>query len=374
VWLIVLLIGRKMQINNYFKSIEDPRIDRKKLHSLDAIFSLTIIAALCGIKSWEQIAMFGRLRQKELSDVIDFSNGVPSHDTLERVYSLINPEAFHSCFVAWTNALYHNNKGLIAIDGKVSRNSHDKYSNKEPLYLVNAWASENKLVLGQFKTQGKGHEIAGIKSLLEILDIKNSIISIDAIGCQKEVISLIVEKKADYIIAVKDNQEQLREDITSSFAVIKPDSTDEQTEKNSGRVESRKCSVISKLKMIEKKAEWEAIKSIVQIESKRLINQQEQTQTRYYISSLNKSAKEFNALIRSHWGIENSLHWVLDVNFDEDKSRKRKGYAAQNFALTNKIAINLLNQEIESKLSMTHKKLRANYDTAYLKTLLNYNA
>ncbi|MBI4947693.1 MAG: ISAs1 family transposase, partial [Bacteroidetes bacterium] len=159
-------------------------------------------------------------------------------------------------------------------------------------------------------------------------------VTIDALVCQKEVVSLVIEKKADYIIAVKDNQERLREDITSSFSVIKPASIDEKTEKNSGRIEFRKCSVISNLKMIEKKAEWVGIKSIVQIESKRFINQQEQTQTRYYISSLDISAKEFNALIRGHWGIENSLHWILDVNFDEDKSRKRKGYASLNFALT----------------------------------------
>lgn len=363
-----------MQINNYFESIEDPRIDRKKLHSLNTIFSLSIIAVLCGIKSWEQIAMFGRLRQKELSDIIDFKNGVPSHDTIERVYSIIKPEAFHSCFVAWTKALQENKKGLISIDGKVSRNSNDKYKNIAPLYLVNAWASKNKLVLGQFKTDGKGHEIAGIKALLEILDIKNSIVSIDAIGCQKEIISQIVEKGADYIIAVKDNQERLREDITSSFAIIKPESIDKQTEKNSGRVESRKCSVITNLKMVEKKSDWKGLKSIIQIDSARFINHQEQTETRYYISSLNKPSKEFNTLIRSHWGIENSLHWILDVNFDEDKSRKRKGHTAQNFSLTNKIAINLLNQETKSKLSMTHKKLRATYDTPYLKTLLNFNA
>lgn len=363
-----------MQINNYFKSIEDPRIDRKKLHSLDTIFSLTIIAVLCGIKSWEQIAMFGRLRQKELSDIIDFSNGVPSHDTIERVYSMIKPEDFQSCFMAWTKVLCEGNKGLIAIDGKVLRHSYDKADNKEPLYLVNAWASENKLVLGQFKTSGKGHEIAGIKNLLEMLDIKNSIISTDALDCQKEIAEKVIDKGADYILAVKDNQEQLRKDITSSFAVMKPQSVDEQVEKNSGRVESRKCSVIRNLKMIEKKDEWKKIKSIVQIESSRILNNKQEEQTRYYISSLDKSANEFNILIRSHWGIENSLHWILDVNFDEDKSRKRKGYSAQNFALTNKIAINLLNKETESKLSMTHKKLRANYDMLYLKRLINFNA
>lgn len=369
-----MLFAEKMQINDYFKSIEDPRIERSKLHSLGTIFSLTIIAAICGIKSWEQIALFGRLRREELSAMIDFSNGIPSHDTIERVYSLINPKAFHACFVAWTQGLRDSNNGLIAIDGKIALSSYDTAKNKQPLYLVNAWASENKLVLGQFKTPGKGHEIAGIKSLLEILDIKNSTISIDAIGCQKEIVEMIIERKADYIIAVKDNQEQLRKDITSSFAVMKPDDADEQTEKNNGRIELRKCSVIGNLKMVEKKMDWKGIKSIVQIESRRIIREQSQEQVRYYISSLDKSAKEFNALIRSHWGIENSLHWILDVNFDEDKSRKRKGYSSENFALTNKIAINLLNQEKDSKLSMTNKKLRANYDATYLKKLINFDA
>lgn len=363
-----------MQIKNYFSTIEDPRIERSKEHSLDTIFSLTIIAVICGIKAWEQIAMFGKLRQKELSSIIDFTNGVPSHDTIERVFSLINPDAFHTCFVAWTSALYHAAHKLIAIDGKIARRSFDTAKNKQALYLVNAWASENKLVLGQFKTQGKGHEIAGIKELLSMLDIKDSIISIDAIGCQKEIVSLIIEKKADYIIAVKDNQEQLRNDITSSFSIIKPESTSEQVEKHNGRIDARKCSVISNLKMIEKKTEWTGIKSIVQIESKRMIADKEQTQTRYYISSLEKHADEFNKLIRSHWGIENSLHWILDMNFDEDKSRKRKGHSSQNFALVNKVAINLLNEEKETNLSMTHKKLKANYDIEYVKRLINFDA
>jgi predicted transposase YbfD/YdcC len=169
-----------MQIKNYFSGIEDPRIERSKQHSLDTIFSLTIIAVLCGIKAWEHIAMFGRLRQKKLSTIIDFTNGVPSHDTIERVFSLINLDAFHSCFVAWTNALHCTENKLIAIDGKMARRSFDTPKNKQALYLVNAWASDNKLVLGQFKTQGKGYEILGIKELLNILDIKGGIISIDA--------------------------------------------------------------------------------------------------------------------------------------------------------------------------------------------------
>jgi predicted transposase YbfD/YdcC len=361
-----------MQINDYFKTIEDPRLDRHKLHSLDTIFSLTIVAVICGIKSWEQIEFFGKLRQKELSTIIDFSNGVPSHDTIERVYSMINPAAFHACFITWTQALKHCKDDLIAIDGKVARNSHDTYKNKEALYLVNAWACENKLVLGQFKTAGKGHEIAGIKNLIEILDIKGSIISTDALGCQTEIASMIIDKEADYILAVKNNQEHLAKNITSSFAILKPSHTHEQIEKNSGRVEVRQCSIITNLKMIETKEQWKKIKSIIQIETKRTIAGKEQEQTRYYISSLEKSAEEMNALIRSHWNVENNLHWILDVNFDEDKSRKRKGYSSENHALTNKIAINLLNNETQSKLSMTNKKLRANFDFNYLKSLLNF--
>src|ERR1035437_613889 len=363
-----------MQIKNYFNSIEDLRIDRSKQHSLDTIFSLTIIAVICGIKSWEQIAMFGRLRQKELSSIIDFSNGVPSHDTIERVFSLINPDAFHACFVAWASALYHAGNKLIAIDGKIARRSFDTAKNKEALYLVNAWASENKLVLGQFKTSGKGHEIAGIKELLSMLAIKGSIISIDALGCQKEIATLIVEKQADCILAVKENQEELRNDMTSSFSILKTNNTAEQVEKNNGRIDTRKCSVISNLNMIQKKAEWAGMKSIIRIESKRVIVDKEQTQVRYYISSLEKSADELNQLIRSHWGIENSLHWILDMNFDEDKSRKRKGYSSENFALVNKVAINLLNEEKETKLSMTHKRLKANYDIDYVKGLINFDA
>lgn len=370
-WFIFL---EKMEINDYFGTIEDPRINRKKLHSLETIFGVTIVCAICGIKSWEQMSYFAKLRESELSEWIDFSNGVPSHDTLERVYSLINPIDFHNCFVSWTKALCKVNNKLIAIDGKMARNSYDTAKNMQPLYLVNAWASENKFVLGQFKTLGKGHEIAGIKELLKILDIKGSIVSIDAIGCQKDIAEQIIDNKADYILSVKDNQELLRKDITSSFAVLSPNSIDEQTDKKSGRIEIRKCSVITNLKMLSQHQGWKGLQSIIQIESTRIINATSQMETRYYISSSLLTAKEFNLKIRGHWGIENSLHWILDVNFSEDSSRKRKGYSAENMALTNKIAINLLNNDIGSKLSMTHKRLKASHDIKYLKELFNFNA
>ena len=363
-----------MELKQYFSTIKDPRMNRKKLYSLETIFGITIIASICGVQSWEQIALFAELRKTELSEIIDLSNGVPSHDTLERVYSSINPNDFHDCFVAWTKVLCNTDNKLIAIDGKVVRSSYDTASDKQALYLVNAWASENKLVLGQFKTEGKGHEIAGIKGLLELLCITNSIISIDAIGCQKEITALIIEKKADYILAVKGNQAQLQNDITGSFSVLTPSSSNEIIEKNSGRVETRTCSVITNLKMITSVAHWQGIQAVVRVESKRYINAKEHTEVRYYITSVHKTAEELNTLIRSHWGIENSLHWCLDVNFDEDSSRKRKGYSAQNYALTRKIALNIVNSDTSSKLSMTHKKLKATLDINYLKKLLSFNA
>lgn len=361
-------------LSDYFKNIEDPRISRKKLHSLDTIFNITIVSAICGIKSWEQMSYFANLKKEELSEWVDFSNGIPSHDTLERVYSLIDPLSFHECFVAWTKSLSQSNHNLIAIDGKVAKGSSDKFLGKEALYLVNAWASENKLVLGQFKVSGKGHEIVGIKELLKIIDVKGSIISIDAIGCQKDIAELIIEKEANYLLAVKDNQENLRKDITSSFALLKPMSTDETIGKQSGRIETRRCSIITNLKWVKSVAEWKSLIVIIKIETTRTSNNINEMETRYYISSVLKTAKEFNQLIRGHWGIENSLHWVLDVNFNEDKSRKRKGYSSQNIALTNKIAINLLNNDRDNKLSMTHKKLKANHDSNYLKKLINFNA
>jgi predicted transposase YbfD/YdcC len=371
--LVFLFSKNKMQIHEYFGSIEDPRIERSKLHSLSTILGLTIVASLCGIKSWEQISSFGEFRQKELSAILDFSNGVPSHDTLERVYSMINPQYFLDCFMSWTQAL-NNCKGLIAIDGKVARSSYDTYHKKGAIYLVNAWANENKLVLGQYLVEGKGHEIEGIKQLLALLDIKGSIVTIDAIGCQKEIVSQIIEKEADYLIAVKDNQETLRENITSSFAVLRPCDQHTDLDKNGGRVEIRTCSVIDNLKMIENFDQWSGLKSIIQLESTRSIGKVTQTEVRYYISSLNTSAETFNKSIRGHWGIENSLHWQLDVSFNEDKSRKRKGFSAQNYSLTNKIAINLLNSEKKSKLPLVKKKLKANYDIGYIKELIFFDA
>lgn len=364
-----------MDIKKHFSSIKDPRIERSKLHSLDTIFMLTIIASLCGVKSWEHISAFGKERQRELSEIIDFTNGVPSHDTLERVFSVINPKEFHACFVAWTQSLSKVFKKLIAIDGKVSKNSYDELKNIEPLYLVNAWASENKLVLGQVKTKGKGHEIAGVKELLNILEIEGAIISTDALSCQKDITQIITRKKGDYILAVKDNQELLKKSIVSSFAMLKPTSEDEQLEKNNGRIEIRKCTVLGNLKMIDNKnEEWSNLKSIIQVESDRTSTKSSQTEIRYYISSLILSAKEINKLIRSHWGIENSLHWVLDVNFGEDKSRKRKGFSSENYALINKIAINILNNDRETKLSMIMKKLKAMCNIGYVKKLLHFDA
>jgi predicted transposase YbfD/YdcC len=364
-----------MTVFSHFSSVSDPRILRSKLHSLNTIFGLTITAVLCGMKSWEHISAFGKERQEELSEMIDFTNGVPSHDTLSRVFSMINPIDFHTCFMAWTATLISVDKRLIAIDGKVAKNSYNNTDKLDALYLVNAWACENKLALGHFKTNGKGHELSGVKALLKMINIKGAIISADALSCQKDISHLIITGEADYILAVKDNQSILKNDIESSFSTLKATSVHEDLDKKSGSVYVRKCWVITNLKMLGNTAEsWCNLTSIIKIESSKTSNKSTSTEVRYYISSLKSSAKEFNDWIRSYWSIENSLHWVLDVNFNEDRSRKRKGYEAENFALINKTVINILNNETETKLSMVMKKLKAMCNISYLKKILNFDA
>lgn len=363
-----------MQINEYFSSIKDPRIERSKLHSLSDIFGLTIIANICGIKSWEEISYFGELKQRELSQLLEFKNGVPSHDTLERVFSVINPKEFNQCFFSWAHALCKVNKELISIDGKVARNSFQGKSTSDPLYLVNAWATKNRIVLAQYKVESKGYELVGIKELLKLLNLYGSVISIDALGCQKDIAQYITEQNSDYILAVKDNQPLLKNDIVSSFSIQQPADKHTTVEKNSGRVESRTCSIINNFKHLSTKNEWPGLKSIIRIESERSIKDHMQKETRYYISSLKTVAKEFNESIRSHWGIENSLHWTLDVLFEEDKSRKRKGATAENFSLINKITMNILRNDTSNNLPLKRKQLKAAHDFKYLKFLLNFDA
>jgi predicted transposase YbfD/YdcC len=364
----------KSNLHLHFKSLKDPRIDRKKLHSLQDIISLVVIGIICGADSWDAIEEFGNAKKEFLATFLTLSNGIPSHDTINRVFSSINPKKFELAFISWVNSL--KSKGIsgevIAIDGKTIRGSKDSFHQSKAIHLVNAWACSNELVLGQIKVDGKSNEITAIPILLDLLDIEGCIITIDAMGTQKEIASKIIENKASYILALKGNQGNLAEEVESLFKVQKIEDQDIDIEKNRGRIETRTCQIIRDLKFLDKKEDWTALKSVIKITSIREIGDKKSTEIRLYISSLEHSAKDINRYIRSHWAIENSLHYTLDMIFNEDRQRKRDKNAAENFAQAQKIALNLLKNENSTKMSIKTKRLKAAWDNQYLLKLLKF--
>ena len=256
------------------------------------------------------------------------------------------------------------------IDGKAMRGSKDSFHEKSPVHLVSAWANTNQLVLGQVKTSEKSNEITAIPELLNLLDIEGCIITIDAMGTQKKIAETIIEKKADYILALKGNQGYLKEDVQNTFLRQPPDSTNETVEKGHGRIETRKCEVINKLDFLDEKEQWAGLRSLARVTAKREINGKQSSEERLYISSVESDAKSFNSFIRQHWGVENSLHWTLDVTFREDAQRKRNGHAASNYALVEKIALNLLKTEDSKNMSIKSKRLVAAWDNEFLLKVL----
>ena len=359
-------------LHHYFGQLPDPRIHRNKKHLLIDIIVLSIIAVICGAESWDSIEMFGKSKKDFLSKILKLPNGIPSHDTINRVFSLIRADKFEILFIQWAQSLKDPriSKEVISIDGKTLRGSRDSFHEKSAIHTVNAWANSNGLVLGQLKTATKSSEITAIPELLNILDIEGCIITIDAMGTQKKIAEKIIDEKADYILAVKDNQGYLKDDVESAFLRQKPDSVDETVEKGHGRLETRKCEVIKQTDFIEQKELWAGIKHLVRITSQREIKDAKTTEIRLYISSVDAEAKEFNAYIRQHWAVENSLHWTLDMTFREDAQRKRNGKAANNFALVQKIALNMLRKEESKKMSLKNKRLVAAWDDEFLLKIL----
>ena len=362
----------KTSLHHYFGQLPDPRIHRNKKHLLIDIIVLSVIAIICGAESWNSIEMFGNSKKDFLSKILKLPNGIPSHDTINRVFWLINPDKFEQLFAQWVQSFRDTKISgeVIAVDGKTMRGSKDSYHDQSAIHIVSAWANSNQLVLGQVKTNEKSNEITAIPKLLNMLDIEGCIITIDAMGTQKKIAETIIDKQADYILALKGNQGYLKEDVQNTFIRQQPDSTDQTVEKSHGRIETRKCEVINKLDFLDEKEQWVSLKSLARVTATREIHDKKSSEVRLYISSVEADAKSFNSFIRQHWGVENSLHWTLDVTFRADAQRKRNDHAANNFALVEKIALNLLKQEGSKNMSIKSKRLVSAWDNKFLLKVL----
>lgn len=356
-----------------FENLPDPRAEHLITYELSTLILITISAVVSGYETFTEIALFAKYKRDWITTFVPLPEGkTPSHDIFGDLFSVLCPDRFSECFVTWVSMVCNITEGeLIAIDGKRVRGSYDRYDKKAAIHMVSAWAAENELVLGQVKVDEKSNEITAIPKLLEILELKGAIVSIDAMGCQKQIAELIVEAEADYVLALKGNQSTLKEQVEGAFDSIVPSSKHEATEKGHGRIETRKCTVVSDLELIEETENWESLHSIIRIESIReeVLSGKRTKETRYYISSLKASAERCNKLVRQHWGVENRLHWVLDVTFSEDRSRIRKGHADQNFSTIRRVALNILKLN-RSKESMNVKRKKAAINDGFRAELL----
>lgn len=356
-----------------FAGITDPRSWRNQDHSLSDIIFLTIAAVVSGANAWTEIENFGHQKLAWLRKFGSFRNGIPSHDTLGRVFAAMNPDELERAFERWVADLARIVGGeVVSIDGKTLRGSYDRYSGKAAIHMVSAWAGSNRIVLGQNKTEAKSNEITAIPALLVLLALKGSIVTIDAMGCQKDIVAQIRKQEADYMITVKENQPSLFEQIERSFNCLKPSSVDEQTDAGHGRVETRKCELINDLKWIECKDDWKDLASVVRLTRTRYVKLDDTTsvETRYYIASSKQDAKTLNKVAKAHWAIENNLHWVLDVVFSEDAARNRVGYSDQNFSIIRRIALNMIKKETDSKGSINIKRQRSALNDDYREIVL----
>jgi predicted transposase YbfD/YdcC len=358
-----------------FGSVEDPRSHINQLHDLVDILVIGIISVICGAETWKQMVDFACSKEEFLKKFLKLENGIPSDDTINRVFSAIDSNQFENCFMEWVNSISEITKGqVIAIDGKTLCGAKSK-GVKSPVHMVSAWANENNLVLGQVRVNDKSNEITAIPELLDKLMIQGNIITIDAMGTQTNIVEKIIKNEADYILAVKENQKQLLEEIIDEFKFSKEIEVDTHIDIGHGRIETRKCSVISNFLFIENKDEkWKNLNQVIKIESIREFknsNKPIEKATRYYISSLKNNANEYQKNIRSHWGVENKLHWTLDVGFSEDASRKRNNNAAQNYSVLLKIALNLLRNEKTEKQGIAGKRLKAGWNENYLLKVLS---
>ena len=363
-------------IVEHFGKLEDPRIDRTKLHLLSDILTIAICAVICDADGWVDVENYGISKHAWLTTFLALPNGIPSHDTFGRVFARIDPTQFQHCFMRWMREIYRVTHGeVVPIDGKTLRHSFDTELGLSPIHMVSAWATSNRLVLGQLKVADKSNEITAIPELLKTLDIAGCIVTIDAMGCQKAIARQIIEQHGDYVLALKANQETLADDVralldrliaTNDGALDYYETSDE----NHGRVEVRRYWTTSTLDPLRTRASWHKLQTIGAVEAERRANGETTIERRYYILSLPNDAKMFGTAVRSHWQIENSVHWVLDIAFREDECRIRMGHGPENFAVLRHIALNLLRQETTFQGSIKSKRHRAGWNDSYLKKVV----
>jgi len=354
-------------------NVKEPRADNKR-HKLLDILMIAVCATIAYADGWNEIEEFGNIHKDWFETFLDLPNGIPAHDTFERVFSLIDPKTLNESLTNWAGNIHALCEGgIVAIDGKTLRNSFDSATGNKALHVVSAFAKDSGITLGQIKTEKKSNEITAIPKLLDMLSIKGALVTIDAMGCQKKIITAIIEKKADYLIAVKKNQKTLHSDIVDTFKFADTNSSVMQSftdyDKGHGRVETRTCDIIKDMSLVPVAASWQSARTIARVTSLREVGNKAKQSTRYYISSVNRNAEDFGKAIRGHWSIENSLHWVLDVTFGEDMCRTRKDQAPENLAVIRKIALNLLRSD-KGKGSLKWKRKKAGWDRSYLEKIL----
>jgi predicted transposase YbfD/YdcC len=363
----------------FFDGLEDPRMNRTKLHSLSDILVITICAVICGADEWTEIELFGKSKRKWFKTFLALPNGIPSHDTFGRVFSLLDPKQLEQCFQRWMAAMAKCSGGqLIAIDGKTIRRSFDKADNKAAIHLVSAWSETNHLVLGQVATDAKSNEITAIPQLLKMLDITDSVVTIDAMGCQKSIAQQVVKQKGHYVLQVKKNHaglygvvEEMFDELTGRGIPGVPYAYHEDVDAGHGRVETRRIWTTDWTDWYADGKKWAGLQSFACVESERTIGEDTSIERRYYISDLDgRDARAMLGYVRGHWGIENKLHWSLDVTFREDDLRQRVGHSAENLSRIRRLALNLLRQDKSVKVGAKAKRLKACLEESYLLRIL----
>lgn len=364
----------------HFQDLEDPRISPATRHQLLDIVAIAICAVICGADTWVEVEAFGRAKAAWLRTFLALPHGIPSHDTFGRVFAALDPAQFERGFRSWVAAIAAATSGAVAIAGKTLRRSHDATHGKEALVLVSAWAEANRLVLGQVAVDPGSNEIPAIPALVQQLALAGCTVTVDAIGCQTAIATQIARQGADYVLALKENQPTLwagvatvfREGRISGFAPGTHQAR-RTVEKNHGRIEVREVWTVEDAALIaylDPQGAWPNLRSVAMVVAERRMGNEASRETRYYLSSLPGDATLVGAAVRGHWGIENRLHWVLDIAFREDESRVRQGHADQNFALLRRLALNLLRQETTAKMGTKAKRLKAGWDDHYLLKLL----